>query len=76
MLEGSTPPANMKDPDYIRLSRTTYQRLIEHLSLHSATDSWAESLLKELQQEVKPAYLCKSGSYLLDSEVEGEYEVN
>jgi hypothetical protein len=66
----------MKDPDYIRLPRTTYQRLLQHLSLHSATDSWAESLLEELQQEVKPAYLLSSGSYLLDSEVEEEYRVN
>jgi hypothetical protein len=59
MLEERTLDT-MKDFDYIRLPRSTYQCLLEHLSLHSATDSWAESLLKELQQEVKPVAPCGS----------------
>jgi hypothetical protein len=66
----------MKDPDYIRLPRSTYQRLLEHLQAHAPTDSWASSLLEELQEEAKPAYLLPSGSYLLDSRVEEEYRVN
>ena len=66
----------MKDPDYIRLPRTTYQRLLKHLQAHAATDSWAAQLLKELEQKAKPAYVLPSGSYLLSGEDDAEYRVN
>jgi hypothetical protein len=60
----------------VQIPRSVYERLLEHLQAHAPTDSWAESLLEELQREVKPAYLLPSGSFLLDSGVEEEYGVN
>ena len=60
----------------IQIPQSTYQRLLEHLQAHAATDSWAAQLLKELEQKMKPAYILSSGSYLLDSKVDAEYRVN
>jgi hypothetical protein len=68
--------STMKMKSEISIPQVTYQRLLEHLQIHAPTDSWASSLLEELQQEAKPAYLLPSGSYLLDSEVDAEYRVN
>ncbi len=65
----------MTNPD-IRISHHTYEELIAHLQVHSATDAWAKSLLEQLQTEAKPCYLLESGAYLLDSKHEAEYRVN
>ena len=62
--------------NYIRIPRSTYQRLLEHLQAHAATDSWAAQLLSELEQQAKPAHILPSGLYLLDSEVNSEYRVD
>jgi len=66
----------MQNSDYIRIPKSTYQGLLEHLEELAATDSWSAELLKELEQNMKPAYLLSSGSYLLDSKVDAEYRVN
>ncbi len=34
----------------VKIPYETYERLIAHLSVHSATDGWAKQLLNELQQ--------------------------
>ncbi len=65
----------MAESEYIRIKRETYQRLLEHLSIHAPTDEWAASLLAELEAEAKPSYLLPSGSYLL-RDGEEEYQVN
>ncbi len=65
----------MSDPD-IKISHHTYDELIAHLQVHAPTDSWAKSLLKQLQTEAKPCYLLESGSYLLDGRIDAEYRVN
>jgi hypothetical protein len=46
----------MKD-EMVQIPRSVYDRLLEHLQAHAPTDSWAKSVLDELQREVKPAYL-------------------
>lgn len=60
----------------IRIKRDTYDDLIQHLQVHAPTDSWAKSLLEQLQSEAKPCYLLESGSYLLDGRIDAEYRVN
>ena len=39
----------MPSPD-LTIPYETYQRLIDHLSIHAETDAWAKQLLAELQQ--------------------------
>jgi|GEM_PF-2858937 len=65
----------MKD-EMVQMPRSVYDRLLEHLQAHAPTDSWAKSVLDELQREVKPAYLLKSGSYILDGGIDAEYRLN
>jgi hypothetical protein len=39
----------MPSPE-IKIPYETYQRLIDHLSIHAETDAWVKQLLLELQQ--------------------------
>lgn len=39
----------MRCPE-IKIPYETYQRLLNHLSIHAETDAWAKQLLAELQQ--------------------------
>ncbi len=65
----------MTDSDYLRIKREIYEKLVDHLSLHAATDPWAASLLAELEADAKPSYVLPSGSYLIQEE-RSDYEVN
>lgn len=53
-------------PKTVQIPFETYQRLLNHLSVHATTDTWAHELLSELEKEAQSVSAFPNGSYALD----------
>jgi sulfur carrier protein ThiS len=57
-------------PKTVQIPFETYQRLLNHLSVHASTDTWAHELLSELENEAKPVSTLPNGSYVPDGDAD------